>query len=113
VANTRTYDAKRSVPLTSINAIFLGKQTEAFTRRHAANVSDDCAFSIQTDKRTLDLEADSKKARDAFLKNLKILLNSFEVQWKLHPSPNSKDSDEKDMEGRGAPVKFQVHVRCK
>jgi len=114
VSNSRAYDPKRSVPLHSIKAIYLGKQTTAFTRRHAMSVNDECCFSLLTDRRTLDLEADSRRARDSWLKNLKVLLIADNIAYKLHPSPLSKDSDDKDiMAQRGAPVKFSVSVRCK
>lgn len=109
-----TYDPKRSVPLTAIRMILLGKQSQAFTRRHAANVADDRAFSLETDRRTLDLEAPSGRVRDSWLKNLKILLGAFDVNYKLRASPNSRETEDKEMmEKRGPAVKFQVHVRCK
>ncbi len=56
VATQFNYDPKRCVPISSIKAIYLGKQTAAFGRRHSVNVNDDCAFSLETDRRTLDLE---------------------------------------------------------
>lgn len=59
VANTLSFDPKRSIPLSSIREIFLGKQSSAFLRRHATNVNDEYCFSLMSEepkKRTLDLE---------------------------------------------------------
>jgi hypothetical protein len=105
----QTVDEKRTIPIDEITDIYYGKQTNAFLRRQELQVDDALCFSIKAGRRMLDLEADSQRQRDSFIRAFSILLNSYDVCYRLHPSPNDKSEPER----KGHPVKFQLLARTR
>jgi hypothetical protein len=64
VVGSKKESSARSLLISDISTISLGKQTTAFTRPSAQKALSARCFSLQTDSRTLDLEANSQEARE-------------------------------------------------
>jgi len=58
----------------------------------------------------LDLEADSERQRDAFVKALTVILHSYDNCFRLHPCPSKVAKVE---ERKGNSIKFQLLARTK
>ena len=74
---SKTQDASRSLELSGISDVFLGKQTEALRGPSAANANQDCCVSVVSKRlgRSMELEAATPELLQAFLLGLSALLS--------------------------------------
>lgn len=64
----REMSANRCIALVQVTDVYIGKQTKAFEKSAARDALDIQCFSLQVGtKRTLDLEAENKETRDAWV----------------------------------------------
>jgi len=67
-------DSDKSLALVEVTDIFIGKHTNAFSKKQAKKAPNSCCFSIGSSRGTLDLEADSEAVRNRWLSAFKLLI---------------------------------------
>lgn len=78
-----------SLKVVNISKIFTGKKTSVFQRKIAANVAEELCFSVITNDRSLDLQAESEEVRDAWVKALRYAAENVQNTGKVCRAPPS------------------------
>lgn len=67
----------RTLPLSSLLCIYLGRSCSAFSGTAGRIANEQCAFSLMTRERSLDLEAETSKQRQQWIEGIQQLLEFY------------------------------------
>lgn len=80
---------RHSISIASITDVLMGKQTQVFKRSAAAGAHEDHCFSLVTQDRTLDLECESKKQRNAWIEGIRSISQTYGLRFmRIHKTPS-------------------------
>jgi len=110
------------LPLASIQDVLIGVQTPVVKNVRSTKLRGDTVFSIVSENRTLDLQADSVRQRDPWVSGMIIVFREFLERHRASEAHSKPCDDNCSHEDLGEPLlprhlekrvrKYPIHFRC-